>query len=293
MAKSTTAIRKIDIFYVIIGAILLAFSLVAFIVPNKIAAGGLTGIATILFFLKGLPVGFTILAGNTILIFMQAKLIGRRSAWKTLLSIIVTSAFIEIFMNVLKMPALTQDPILACLYGGIISGVGIGITFKAGGNTGGMDIVSQILHLRYHIPVGDIILFSNVLVTALAGYAFGPELALYGLITAFFSSKVIDAVLEGMPVFRSIMIITKNSDEIGWAIIEDLRRGVTRIDGTGVYSGLPNTILLTAIRRGEMPILRHIIHEYDPNAFVIVGDARQIIGKGFIKLEDEVRWEKN
>jgi uncharacterized membrane-anchored protein YitT (DUF2179 family) len=156
-----------------------------------------------------------------------------------------------------------------------------------------MDIVSQILNFRYHIPVGDTILISNILVTGLAGYAFGPELALYGLITVFFSSKVIDAVLEGMSVFRSVMIITRHSDEIAWAIIEDLHRGVTSLEGTGVYSGRPTTVLLTAVRRKEMPILRQIIHEYDPGAFVIVGDARQIIGKGFVNLEEEVRREKD
>lgn len=293
MAKSTTAVRPIDVFYVVLGSILLAFSLVAFIVPNKIATGGLTGVATILFYLNGLPVGLTIFGGNLILISLQAYLIGSRSAWKTLLSIVITSACVEVFMNYFKLPPLTKDPILACLYGGIISGVGVGITFKAGGTTGGVDIVSQILHFRYHVPVGDVILISNIFVTALAGYAFGPELALYGLITVFFSSKVIDAVLEGMSVFRSVMIITKNSDEIGWAIIEDLHRGVTRLDGTGVYTGLPTTVLLTAVRRKEMPILRQIIHEYDPTAFVIVGDARQIIGKGFVNLEDEVRREKD
>jgi len=293
MAPAAGSVKARDIFYVILGAILLGFSLAAFTVPNKIATGGLTGCATILFYTIGLPVGATILTGNVILISLQAWLIGRRSAWKTLLSIIITSATIEILMNIVQMKALTHDPILACLYGGIISGVGVGITFKAGGTTGGMDIVSQMLHFKFHVPVGDVILISNVFVTAMAGYAFGPELALYGLITVFFSSKVIDAVLEGMSVFRSVMIITQHSDEIGWAIIEDLHRGVTRLEGTGVYTGLKTTILMTAVRRKEMPILRQIIHEYDPNAFVIVGDARQIIGKGFVNLDDEVRREKD
>ncbi|MBU1106542.1 MAG: YitT family protein [Candidatus Riflebacteria bacterium] len=289
----SSAVRPKDIIYVIIGSMLVAFSLVAFTIPNKIATGGLTGIATILYYTIGLPVGVVVLLGNLALISLQAWLIGRRSAWKTLLSIIVTSACIEVMMNIYGMPALTKDPILACLYGGIISGVGIGITFKAGGTTGGVDIISQILHFRFHFPVGDVILFSNIIVTFMAGYAFGPELALYGLITVFFSSKVIDAVLEGMSVFRSVFIISKFPDEISWAIIEDLHRGVTCINGVGVYSAKPTSILLTAVRRKEMPILRQIIYEYDPDAFVIVGDARQIIGRGFVKLGDEVRREKD
>lgn len=292
MAKSSDAVRPLDILYIVIGSILLAFSMVAFTVPNKIAPGGLTGIATILYFVIHLPVGITILAGNIILISLQAMIIGQRSAWKTLLSILINSAAIEIMMNVLPVPPMTHNPILAGLYGGILSGIGIGITFKAGGTSGGMDIVSQILHFRYRIPIGDVILVSNIAVTLLAGYSFGAELALFGLITVFFTSKVVDAVLEGMSVFRTVMIISKQSDVIGWAIIEDLRRGVTSLEGVGLYSGKPVGVLLTAVRRGEVPILRQIIYEHDPKAFVIVGDARQVIGAGFTKLEDEVRFDK-
>ncbi len=291
MAKQS--VRAIDIFYVIFGSILLAFSLVAFTVPNKIATGGLNGIATILFYTINAPVGLVVFGGNIVLISLQAWLIGRRSAWKTLLSIIVVSASIEVMMNLLQIPALTRDPILACLYGGIISGIGVGLAFRAGGTTGGMDIVSQILHIRYHVPVGDVILISNIFVTCLAGWAFGPELALYGLITVFFSGKVIDAVLEGMSVFRTVMIISKNTDEIGWAIIEELHRGVTCLNGYGVYSGKPTCVLLTAVRRREMPILRNLIYEFDPNAFVIVGDARQVLGRGFINFDEEIRREKD
>lgn len=286
------AVRLKDIIYIITGSILVAFSLSAFTVPNKIATGGLTGIATILYYMIGTPVGAVVLGGNIVLISLQAWLIGRRSAWKTLLSILITSATIELMMNIYGMPPLTTDPILACLYGGLISGVGVGMTFRAGGTTGGVDIISQILHFRYHIPVGDVMLFSNVLVTGLAGYAFGPELALYGLITVFFSSKVIDAVLEGMSVFRTVFIISKFPDEISWAIIEDLHRGVTCLNGVGVYTAKPTSVLLTAVRRKEMPILRQIIYDYDPDAFVIVGDARQILGHGFVRLGDEVNREK-
>ena len=155
-----------------------------------------------------------------------------------------------------------------------------------------MDIVSQILHYKYRIPIGDVTLVSNIVVTGLAGFTFGAELALYGLITVFFTSKVIDAVLEGMSVFRTVTIISKQSDVIGWAIIEELHRGVTSLEGIGMYSGKPVGVLLTAIRRGELPILRRIVYDNDPKAFVIVGDARQVIGQGFTKLEDEVRFQK-
>lgn len=292
MAKPSDTVRPLDIFYLISGALLLAFSMAAFTVPNRIAPGGISGIATILFFVVKMPVGFTILICNIVLIAMQAKIIGRGAAWKTLFSIIVNSAAIEVMMNVMPVAPMTTNPILAGLYGGILSGIGVGITFKAGGTSGGMDIVSQILHYKYRIPIGDVTLVSNIVVTGLAGFTFGAELALYGLITVFFTSKVIDAVLEGMSVFRTVTIISKQSDVIGWAIIEELHRGVTSLEGIGMYSGKPVGVLLTAIRRGELPILRRIVYDNDPKAFVIVGDARQVIGQGFTKLEDEVRFQK-
>ena len=292
MAKTSDTVRPLDIFYLISGALLLAFSMTAFTVPNRIAPGGISGIATILFFVVKMPVGFTILICNIVLIAMQAKIIGRGSAWKTLFSIIVNSAAIEVMMNLMPVAPLTTNPILAGLYGGILSGIGVGITFKAGGTSGGMDIVSQILHYKYRIPIGDVTLVSNIVVTGLAGFTFGAELALYGLITVFFTSKVIDAVLEGLSVFRTVTIISKQSDVIGWAIIEELHRGVTSLEGIGMYSGKPVGVLLTAIRRGELPILRRIVYDNDPKAFVIVGDARQVIGQGFTKLEDEVRFQK-
>jgi uncharacterized membrane-anchored protein YitT (DUF2179 family) len=196
-------------------------------------------------------------------------------------------------MNVFKLPALTNDPILACLYGGLVGGVGVALAFKAGGTTGGMDIISQIMHVKRQVPVGDVILISNIFVTGLAGWAFGPELALYGLITVFFNGKVIDAVLEGMSVFRTVFIISKFPDEVGWAIIEELHRGVTCLNGHGVYSGKPSSVLLTAVRRKEVSRLRMLVYEFDPQAFIIVGDARQVLGKGFIDFNEEMRREKD
>ena len=286
-------VRFIDIFYIIFGSIIVAFSLVGFTVPNKIATGGLSGIATILYYSLGTPLSITIFLGNFGLVIAQVLVIGKRSAWKTLMSVSVTSAFIALFTNILHLQALTHNGILACLYGGILLGIGIGITFRGGGTTGGMDIISQILHAKFHFPIGDTILISNCFVTVAAGYVFGPELALYGLVTVFFTGKVIDAVLEGISVFRNVFIVSQHSDEISWSIIEDLHRGVTCINGSGVYSAKPTNILMTAIRRRELPMLRRIIYNYDPTAFVIIGDARQVIGRGFVKLDDEIRIEED
>lgn len=281
-----------DIPLILIGSAIMTAGLVFFIVPNKIVSGGLSGLGTIFYFTLGFPVGTVMTIGNLILISIQSWLIGFRSAWKTVVSVVFTGVLIDLLMNSAHFKPLTHEPILACLYGGILTGIGVGLVFRAGGTTGGVDIVGLILQHLFHIPIGDGILATNFCITLLAGFAFGPDLALYGLITVFFSGKVIDAVLEGITVYRSVMVISKCPDEISWAIMEELHRGVTSIDGRGMYSGQATNILLVAVRRMEMPQLRRLIHEFDPEAFVIVGEACQVLGKGFVSLGDQVRREK-
>jgi len=290
MARQTN-VRAMDVLLILFSSLLMSIGIVCFTAPNKIASGGLTGLATIMYFAIGTPIGAVVLIGNLILLGFQAKLIGAGSVWKTVMSVIVTSTLTDLMMGPLQIQPLAKDALLACLYGGILSGIGVGLTFRAGGTTGGIDIVALILHHRWHIPIGDTILGMNFLITMIAGYVFGPNLALYGLITVFFSGRVIDTVLEGMSVYRSVLIISKQADEIAWGIIEELHRGVTRLDGMGMYTSRPTHILLVAVRRQEMPMLRCLIHEFDPNAFVIVGETRQILGKGFIDLGEQVRRE--
>lgn len=291
MGKRPDSLRPVDVFNMILGSLMLAYALVAFNAPNDIVPAGVTGIATIAYSVFGLPIGVTLLVMNIILIFLQAKILGTKSAGKTLFISIITSVAIDVMMQYSsKLAIVMTDPLMACLFGSLVAGTGIALTFKAGGNTGGMDIVSQIMQFKFKVPISDTLLFSNALVTVLAGFSFGMEKALYSIIYVFLSSRVIDAALDGMSVFRTVFIVTKEADVIGWSIIEDLRRGVTCLDGTGIYSGKPVNMLLTAIKRGELHLLRQIVYRYDPKAFVIVGDARQVLGYGFSKLEDEVRF---
>lgn len=295
MARETRSSSFWDIVWILIGSAVMSFGLISFTIPHKIAAGGLTGLATVLYHGVGLPVGTVVLIGNLFLVAMQFYLIGFRSAWKTVVSVIFTGICIDGVMKLVPESTLNlagDDPILACLYGGLLTGVGVGIVFRAGGTTGGVDIVGLILNRLYRYPIGDSILIVNFLITLSAARVFGPKLALYGLLTAFFSGKVIDAVLEGMASNRSVLIISKAPDEIAWAIMEEMNRGVTAIDGRGMYSGKPTNVLLVAARRMEMPQLRSLIYEFDPDAFVIVGDARQVFGQGFVDLGEQVRREK-
>lgn len=310
MAKSKDSLRFIDFIYLTFGAWLLGYCVAAFTAPNSIVPVGLTGIATILYGLKQIPIGLTILLGNIILVFMQIKMVGKKTAWKTIYVTVISSIATDIMMGVYNFSSmspylsfldtlesyfivkpLTHDLFLATLYGGIVSGVAMGLIFKTGGTTGGTDIITQIIHFAYKLPIAHVSLCLNAAVLLTCAYFKGMHLAMYSLLFVYVSSKVIDMMLEGVSNFRTVFIFTKEPDVIGWAIIEDLRRGATSFEGTGIYSGKKTNMIMTAIKRGELPLLRTIVYEFDPEAFMIVGDARQILGYGFAKLEDEIRFD--
>ncbi|MBR4330939.1 MAG: YitT family protein, partial [Candidatus Riflebacteria bacterium] len=257
-----------------------------------------------------IPIGLTILIGNVFLVAMQVKMVGKKTAWKTIYVTVVSSiatdlmmgayhfaefspylAFLDSIESHFVVHPLTTDLFLAVLYGGIASGVAMGLIFKTGGTTGGTDIITQIIHFSYKLPIAHVSMCLNAAVLIACAYFKGMHLAMYSLIYVYISSKVIDIVLEGISNFRTVFVFTSEPDVIGWAIIEDLRRGATTLEGIGIYSGKKINILMTAIKRGELPLLRTIVYEFDPKAFIIVSDARQVLGQGFAKLEDEIRFD--
>lgn len=310
MAKSNNSLRFLDFLYLTFGSWLLGYCVAAFTAPNSIVPVGLTGVATILYGIKQIPIGLTILIGNVFLVAMQVKMVGKKTAWKTIYVTVVSSiatdlmmgayhfaefspylAFLDSIESHFVVHPLTTDLFLAVLYGGIASGVAMGLIFKTGGTTGGTDIITQIIHFSYKLPIAHVSMCLNAAVLIACAYFKGMHLAMYSLIYVYISSKVIDIVLEGISNFRTVFVFTSEPDVIGWAIIEDLRRGATTLEGTGIYSGKKINILMTAIKRGELPLLRTIVYEFDPKAFIIVSDARQVLGQGFAKLEDEIRFD--
>lgn len=310
MEKPKDSLRFLDFIYLTFGSWLLGYCVAAFTAPNSIVPVGLTGVATILYGIKQVPIGLTILIGNIFLVAMQVKMVGKKTAWKTIYVTIISSIATDIMMGAYDfskiLPSLaflndiekhfiitplTNDLFLATLFGGISAGVAIGLIFKSGGTTGGTDIITQIIHFSYKLPIAHVSLGLNVTVLLACAYFKGMHLAMYSLIYVYISSKVIDIVLEGVSNFRTVFVFTSEPDVIGWAIIEDLRRGATVLEGTGIYSGKKTNILMTAIKRGELPLLRTLVYEFDPKAFIIVSDARQVLGQGFAKLEDEIRFD--
>ncbi|MBF0499941.1 MAG: YitT family protein [Candidatus Riflebacteria bacterium] len=291
MSKINKKVSMESVLYIIAGILLSTFSQACFLIPNKIVPSGLVGLGTILYHYAHVPIGLFIIANNTLLILLQGKLIGFGSSWKTIIAILIQGTFLDLCTSVFKVPRLAEDPILASVYGGVLTGMGIACIFKGGATLGGTDILAQLLLKFKRIPIGTTFFWSDVVVLAVAGMVYGPNLALYALIKSFILGQTVDNFMEGSSIHRQIMIISNQSEVITWSIIEELHRGVTVLNGRGAYSNKSIEILLTAVRRREVPLLEELVYRLDPMAFLIVTDARRILGKGFDDLESEVDFD--
>lgn len=277
-----------DYTLITIGILLVAWGLDAFLIPHKIAAGGVSGLATVLYYTGKdlgvtLPIGIQMLVMNVVLLLLALRARGWRYAARTIYGIVALSLAIDLLAPV--TPALAgTDLLLAALYGGAVCGLGLGLVFKAGGNTGGTDIIAQLLSKKVPLGVGQLMLITDAVVTLIAAIKFGPELALYGAVAIFVNGATIDLVLEGLSVEKAAFIISAESDRISSAIINDLGRGCTAINARGVYSGEPREMLFVVLSRTEIDPLKAIIHALDPSALLIISDVHEAIGEGFKEM---------
>jgi len=272
-----------------IGIVLTAWALDAFLIPNKIAAGGVSGLATVIYYWAqanlgvAIPVGISMLVMNGVLLVIAWQRRGLHYLAKTVYGAIGLSVAVDLLAA--STPHLAGDDLLlAALYGGALTGLGMGLVFKAGGNTGGTDIVAQLLSRRFPFGVGQIMLVVDAAVTLLAALQFGPKLALYGVVAIFVSTMTIDLVLEGISVEKAVWIISDAADRIGEAINTELGRGATRLEATGVYTGEKRGTLLVVLSRNELDDLKAIVAALDPTAMVIISNVHEAIGEGFKEL---------
>lgn len=268
-----------DYLAILIGAVLTALALDWFLVPNKIAAGGVSGVATILFYVFKFKVGLTMLLINIPLFLLSLKIMGPRFLARTLFGMVALS-FATDLMATLR--PLTHDPFLASLYGGVLSGLGIGITLKWGGSTGGTDLAAMLLHRWLKTSVGQALLVIDFLIIVAAGFAFhSAELALYAIVVLFITSYGIDLVQEGMPYARAAYVISDRADEIAGVVMSQMGRGVTALKGKGVYTGADRKVLFVIVARGELAQFKELVRDLDPRAFVVITDAHEVLGEGF------------
>jgi uncharacterized membrane-anchored protein YitT (DUF2179 family) len=272
-----------------VGILMTAWALDAFLIPNKIAAGGVAGLSTVIYYWAKatfgivIPVGTQMLVMNAVLIFIAWRVRGRHYLAKTLYGAVGLSIMVDVIAP--YTPHLAgEDLLLAALWGGAITGLGMGLVFKGGGNTGGTDIVAQLLSARVPFGVGQIMLVVDAFVTILAALQFGPNLALYGVVAIFVATATIDLVLEGVSVEKAVWIISDFADEIGSAINSDMGRGATRLEATGVYTGEKRGTLFVVLARNEIDDLKLLVATIDSTAMVIISNVHEAIGEGFKEM---------
>lgn len=277
--------KILDYIGITIGTLITALGMSVFLIPNKIASGGVSGLATVVHYAFGFKVGITMLAINVPLFLYGLKELGMKFIYKTLYATITLSLFIDVIGPLVTSP--TTDLLLSSLYGGLVVGLGLGVVFRFGATTGGTDLAAQIIYRYLKISVGQTLLMIDGLVIVLAAFVFGVELALYAFLVVFLTSKVIDLIQEGEGFAKAVFIISDYGPQIGEAILQDLNRGITYLEGKGGFSGRSREIILVVIGRSELSILKNLVRQIDQRAFVIVANMNEVLGEGFKSFVDE------
>lgn len=273
-----------DYLGIAVGAIITAVSLNMFLIPNKIAAGGISGLATVLYYLLNWPVGLIMLTFNIPLFIAGVKMLGARYGINTLFGAGMLSLAIDVTAPF--TPVLTNDLLLSSLYGGVVGGIGLGLVFRSKGNTAGTALAAVILNKLFGIRIGQAMMAADFFVIVFAGVAFkSPELALYALISMFVTGQIIDLVQEGPSSSKAFFVMSSQPAKVADAILIELDRGVTLFQAKGCYTGEPREMLLCVVSTSEVTQLKELIYEIDSKAFVIVTSAHEVLGEGFTEVK--------
>ena len=270
-----------------IGIFLVAISVVYFFEPNNIAAGGITGLAIVInHYIPFISIGPLVLMMDAILFIVALIVLGARFGAKTIYSSFLLSTSMWIMQTFIPIN-ITNDLILATIFGTLISAVGMAIVFNANASTGGTDIIAKILNKFFHIEIGKSLLIVDFLVTLLGAVTFGINIGLYGLLAVIINGVVIDNIIAGFKTKSEITIISEKNKEISKFILDDLERGCTFIKGIGGFTGKDTSILYTVLDRNEFIKLKNKIKEIDKNAFITVGEVHEVMGVGVIGIDDD------
>ncbi|MGZ5425160.1 MAG: YitT family protein [Candidatus Aminicenantales bacterium] len=267
---------------ILVGCIVNGLAYALFLIPHHFVPGGVSGIAIILNYFSALPVGALILVLNVPVFLLGLKTMGKKYVLNSLAGMVVSSVFIDLFNKVLKLPSATDNPVLASIYGGVMLGVGLGIVFRGRASTGGSDIIGMILSKYTGMSLGYGIMITDFVVISASGFALHSlEAPLYGYLVLFLSTKVIDMVLEGWNYSKLVIITSTRTDEIADFILRGLDRSGTALRSRSLYLNREGELILTVIHRKQLADLRNFIKKTDPEAFVIINDTYDVLGKGF------------
>lgn len=265
---------------IIIGCILMALGTALFLLPNQLSSGGFAGISTIIYYLFNMPLGIVMLILNIPLIILTIIKVGKEIAIKGIFGTIVLSTFIDIFE---KLKPLTEDRLLACIYGGILVGLGTAIVLKANASTGGTDLLSYIVRaFKPHFKTSNLIVIVDTTIVFLNVLFFKEiEIGLYSAIAIYLMGKMIDIVFEGIYFTKTMFIVSNEYKKIAKEIEEKIDRGSTALYGKGMYTREKKMVLWCVASRGEVVRIKQIAQEIDPRAFIVISNAREAWGKGF------------
>ena len=285
MSESRWRVRLRDLTLIIVGSAIFAVGVDCFEIPNGLAAGGITGLATVLYALAGaagiyLPVGLQTIVMNVFLLMLVIKSGNRGYIVRTIIGVIACGLLTDALAPYLPVPG-NGDLLLCALWGGVITGLGLGLVFRTGGNTGGTDIICQLMAKKFSMPIGTAMIILDGLVIAASAPVFSVENALYAAVAMYICGKVIDMVVDGPRSERAAYIISVKHAEIANAIMYDLNRGCTELQARGVWSGNDRPVLFCVLGRNQVPLLKEVVAEADPEAIVFISEVHEAFGEGF------------
>ncbi|OFX88248.1 MAG: permease [Bacteroidetes bacterium GWF2_33_16] len=268
-----------------IGLFINALGWTAFLIPAEITGGGITGVATLIFYASKFPIGISYLAINSVLIISSLRVLGKGFGIKTIYAITVLSIFLTVLQGIIKEPIVNEN-FMSAVIGGILAGAGVGIVFSQGGSTGGTDIIAMIINKYREVSPGKVILYADVIIISSSFLIFNSiEKIVYGYVAMSVTAYVIDLILTGTKRTVQMFIFSKDYERIADAVATQIKRGITVLDGKGWYTQVDSKILLILVKKQESHDILRIIKEIDPSAFVSVNNVMGVYGKGFDRIK--------
>ncbi|HIY51770.1 MAG TPA: YitT family protein [Candidatus Olsenella avicola] len=289
MSRVSWRVAARDALLIILGSLVFAVGVDSFEIPNGLAAGGVTGLATVFYAMADaagfyLPVGLQTIVMNVALLSLVIRSGDRGYIVRTVAGIVACGILTDLLAPVVPVFSNERDLLLCALWGGVVTGLGLGLVFRTGGNTGGTDIVSQLLARKTGMPVGTAIIIVDGIIIAFSATVFSIEQALYAAVAMFICGKVIDMVVDGPRTQRAAYIISVEHEKIANEILYTLNRGCTELQARGVWSGNPRPVLFCVLGRSEAVRLKQIVAEVDPEAIVIISEVHEAFGEGFRQI---------
>ena len=282
MKNNKIILHIYNIAILLTGSLIFAVGINYFAIPSNLAEGGFTGISLLLYYLFAFSPGVVILLLNIPLLFVGYKVFGKQTFIYTLIGIGSSSFFLESTKNISAwFGPPPEDTLLCTLYTGVLVGIGLGLIFRIGGTTGGVDIIARLVNKYYGWSIGRTMLLFDFGIILSSVFIIGLDMAMYTLVSVFISARVIDFVIEGLNASKAVTIVSNCPQELAGTIVKKMNRGVTILTGRGGYTGKTRDVLYVVVGRNELTKLKQIVNQIDPYAFVVVNDARDVLGEGF------------